>query len=172
MISQLEWDNSHFDLHFSEAVKAPSGLSTEDIEVSIVGPLTRYSFSHSLQTVVVPGSSFDDLRITLSIKTSILQDEQLRVKLLSTVTDLVGNELFDQTASRLMNELAVATPTEKQAADSSGVTITILFVVLFVLNLIVGTVFEDALRYFWNLAHLLQLLRIIVLVNLITPPIL
>jgi len=55
------------------------------------------------------------------------------------------------------------------AANIAAFSLEYSIVFLFALNIFCGLFFDDSMRYLWNLTHLLQLTRIITLVDLNTP---
>lgn len=95
------------------------------------------------------------------------------------LTILETVEIKDESENSLIPTAAYISPnaqlnqSEAQAAasSSSGNILTYIMIAIFVFNLIIGTVYEDSFRYFWNLTHLLQILRIVILINIQIPEI-
>jgi cysteine-rich repeat protein len=171
-VAGISSDNSKVTILFSESVVQIELLSVDDFKVEIQGQETSYSFTWALDGLPSIGEPFLQFDILVSnLVTNLNGNELFYVQITSVekVQDIVGNTLVDKPGSIQMNQVQVQSEEEQSTSQTSGNIITYLFLIIFAFTFTFNMIFESSMKYFWGISHLLQILRIIVLVNITVP---
>ena len=85
--------------------------------------------------------------------------------------DESGNLMEAQIVYDYLNEKAYISETEEKVASFSGLSIKYTFLALFSFTLLFKILLGGSSVLLWNLTHLLQIFRVIILINIFLPSI-
>lgn len=172
---EVSEENTEIVIHFSEKVNLLCSFSQDKMELSITGPESSYDFDWEIDTRNT-GDSFTSFQVNItSIRTSLQGDAQetMVVRLFEPhcFADSNGNKLEATEIHEYLHGVQTVTIEEKATSKSSGTSVQFLFVGLLVFNFCFHFLFESSLKFLWGLTHLMQLFRVIVLINVAQPKI-